>query len=131
MDEAIEAAGDEPSSCKDSGVAVYSMNVDVSDITPESDPEAYELVHKPEWMAYAGPYISVLTSPSVSDFIKLQIVSNLRACLLQRNYTNFSIQVFVPDPMDSEDSWDKEVSIDKLAEHEPLFSELFGLFILP
>lgn len=67
VDESIEIAGDEPSSRKDSGVAVYSMNVDVSDLTPENDPEAFELVHKPEWMAYAGPYISVLTSPSVRE----------------------------------------------------------------
>lgn len=49
----------------DSGTVVYSMNADVSDVTRESDPELYDIIHKPVWTAYAGPHISVLTSPSV------------------------------------------------------------------
>lgn len=45
------------------------MNADVSDVTRESDPELYEIINKPEWTAYAGPNVSVLTSPSVQSFL--------------------------------------------------------------
>lgn len=62
IDEADER---EPYRREDSGTVIYSLNVDISDITPESDPELYEIVHQNEWTAYMGPYISILTSPSV------------------------------------------------------------------
>ena len=77
IDEAIEETGDEPASRQDSGVAIYSINVDVSDITLENDPEAYELVRQPVWMAFAGPGVSVLTSPSVS-FFPFRVINTLR-----------------------------------------------------
>lgn len=60
----VEQGGD-PSDRKDSGTVVYSLNVDVSDITPENDPELYGIIREPLWTAYMGPHISVLTSPSV------------------------------------------------------------------
>lgn len=65
IENALVEDGEEKHERVDSGTVVYSMNANVSDITPESDPELYELVHRPEWTAYAGPYVSVLTSPSV------------------------------------------------------------------
>lgn len=61
--------GGEPYERKESGTVIYSLNVDVSDITPESDPESYETVRQNEWTAYMGPYISILTSPSVRSII--------------------------------------------------------------
>ncbi|KAI5118375.1 hypothetical protein M0805_008703 [Coniferiporia weirii] len=90
----VEDGGD-PLEREDSGTVVYSMNVDVSDVTPESDPELYDIVRRPVWTAYAGSYVSVLTSPS-------------------RNFKEFSIQIFNPDVPGTEDTWDKIVPVDKI-----------------
>ena len=67
IEEAIVNDGGDPTERVDSGTVVYSMNADVADVTPESDPELYDIIHKPVWTAYAGPHISVLTSPSVTS----------------------------------------------------------------
>lgn len=61
------ADGGEPVEAVNSGTVVYSMNADVADVTSDGDPELYEFINKPVWTAFAGPYVSVLTSPSVSD----------------------------------------------------------------
>lgn len=66
IENAVLEDGGDPSVRVDSGTVVYSMNADVSDVTRESDPELYDIIHKPVWTAYAGPHISVLTSPSVN-----------------------------------------------------------------
>lgn len=65
IEESVVCDGGDPTERIDSGTVVYSMNADVSDVTLESDPELYDIVHKPVWTAYAGPNISVLTSPLV------------------------------------------------------------------
>ncbi|KAL5483575.1 hypothetical protein ACEPAI_8807 [Sanghuangporus weigelae] len=95
IEEAIIAEGGEPTDSINSGTVVYSMNADVSDVTQESDPELYDIVNKPEWTAYAGPNISVLTSPS-------------------RDYKQFSVQIFNPDVPGTMDVWDKVVPIEKI-----------------
>ena len=63
------ADGGEATVAVDSGTVVYSMNADVTDVTPESDPEMHDFINKPVWTAFAGPYVSVLTSPSVSSLL--------------------------------------------------------------
>ncbi|EJD07850.1 FAD/NAD-binding domain-containing protein [Fomitiporia mediterranea MF3/22] len=95
IEAAIIAEGDDPTTRVDSGTVVYSMNADVSDVTLDSDPELYDIIHKPVWTAYAGPNVSVLTSPS-------------------RDYTQFSVQIFNPDVPGTIDTWEKIVSIDKI-----------------
>lgn len=66
----------EPYTRENSGTVVYSLNVDISDITPESNPELYDIVHQNEWTAYMGPYISILTSPSVCYLLRKTKTSN-------------------------------------------------------
>lgn len=62
----VIADGGDPIEHVPSGTVVYSMNADVSDVTPESNLELYNFINKPVWTAFAGSYVSVLTSPSVS-----------------------------------------------------------------
>lgn len=113
IDEADER---EPYRREDSGTVVYSLNVDISDITPESDPELYEIVHQNEWTAYMGPYISILTSPSVWYLIGQNVRNVTKSIhfLRQRNYKEFGIQMFIPDVPGSDDTWDRVLPMDQV-----------------